>query len=1038
MRPEKKSNVLLAITQSKAKMYEYSIPLEHHINIPREPARLFPLAIGLLGNVAVETILGDTSSESFLELKKNLEFSARFFDSYLQSHLEEELDSYLLILGASAYYLCDLPGSSIVLVNRIYDIELQCDGLEHFLLWILRGEFSKPCKFKSDVYSDYLNELSTVFVDYYNEGKNNKELLEQSKKLRELVYINGSSRQLLIIDLICAILKRRLYNSAWHCLPLYSGLDKSEWEEVLQKKLFIKEFWPAQQLIGENGVFKGESAVVQMPTSAGKTKATEIIIRSSFLSGRTNLAIIVAPFRALCNEIRNSLSEAFRGEDIIIDQISDVMQSDINLEEMLTGNKVLVMTPEKLLYVIRHVLDLSKNIGLIIYDEGHQFDNGTRGITYELLLTDLKNKLNSNVQTVLISAVISNAETVGNWLNGKENKLVLGTHLTPTYRTVAFTSWSDQLGRLQFVNQVNPDKKQFYVPRVIEEHELMSKGRERKRRVFPEKHDGKTVAAYLGLKLAGKGSVAIYCGTKTTVNSLCEKMVDAYDRGLTLTKPIDNSNIAEIQKIRYLYSCHLGNSDVFTKSADMGILTHHGNTPMGIRISVEHAIKEGLANFVICTSTLAQGVNLPIRYLIVTSIYQGTERIKVRDFHNLIGRAGRAGMHTEGSIIFADPTIYDNRTSLSVKDKVRWRQMRNILNPNNSEPSVSTILSLFEPLRSDDFKSEIVMEPLIFVQNYLEDPDSLKTLSIEFAKRFKKRNFTKDGLDRQISWKINIISAIESYMLSNWEEDLGKDEIENLATSTLAYYLANEEEKEKIIELFKLIAKNISNSISEVEKRRVYGKTLFGLNKSKNIEEWTLMNLPTLQLCQDIEEMLNLIWPIMESNIQNSTYKKCNDRDILKQISFKWINGESLYNILEFVNNSNAKLTSTKQERSFKSENIVEICENALAYEGTLVLGAIIEIIKFTDASKYEELIEKLEKLQKRLKYGVSLTLAVSLYELGFADRVVCSDLSTILYPKRFTRRALVKDLKQRKEEVHTLLNKYPSYFVTVLENIIN
>ena len=65
-------------------------------------------------------------------------------------------------------------------------------------------------------------------------------------------------------------------------------------------------------------------------------------------------------------------------------------------------------------------------------------------------------------------------------------------------------------------------------------------------------------------------------------------------------------------------------------------------------------MKEGLVRFVVCTSTLAQGVNLPIRYLIVTSVYQGKEQIKVRDFHNLIGRAGRAGMHTEGSILFAD------------------------------------------------------------------------------------------------------------------------------------------------------------------------------------------------------------------------------------------------------------------------------------------------------------------------------------------------------------------------------------------------
>src|SRR5699024_4875608 len=109
MRPEKRSKTLLAITQSKAKMYEYNVPLEHHINLPREPSRLFSLAIGLLGDVAVQIISSDNSKEELVDLKRNLEFSARFFDAYLQSRLDEGLDSYILLLGASTYYLCDLP-----------------------------------------------------------------------------------------------------------------------------------------------------------------------------------------------------------------------------------------------------------------------------------------------------------------------------------------------------------------------------------------------------------------------------------------------------------------------------------------------------------------------------------------------------------------------------------------------------------------------------------------------------------------------------------------------------------------------------------------------------------------------------------------------------------------------------------------------------------------------------------------------------------------------------------------------------------------
>lgn len=1039
MKPERKSKTLLAITQSKAKMYEYNVPLEHHINLPRDPSRLFSLAIGLLGDVAVKIISSDNSKEDLANLKRNLEFSARFFDAYLQSRLDEGLDSYILLLGASTYYLCDLPGSSTVLVNYLKEknLELNCDGLEKFLLCLLMPRFSASLRITSNLYKENLNNISAWLANYYETGKSEEKVLEESDKLRKLVYYKGTDRQLLIVDLICAIVKSRIYNSSWYCLHLYSDIDYKQWEEVIKKDSFIKEFWPAQHLLGKKEVFKGKSAVVQMPTSAGKTKATEIIIRSAFLSKRTELAVIVAPFRALCNEIRNSLNYSFQDEEITIDAISDVMQKDFDIAEMLTGKTVLVMTPEKLLYVLRHAPNLAQNIGVLIYDEGHQFDNGTRGINYELLLTALKDKLNPEVQVVLISAVISNAEAVGDWLIGGESELISGRNLSPTYRTVAFASWTDQLGRLQFVEQSNPDERQFFVPRIIEEHELNLKGKETKRRFFPDKNDGKTVAAYLGIKLSVNGSVAVFCGTKTSVSSMCESIVDAYERGVSLPKPLENSDVVEIQKISYLYSCHLGNTDIYSRSAKLGILTHHGNTPMGVRASVEYAMKEGLANFVICTSTLAQGVNLPIRYLIITSIYQGSEKIKVRDFHNLIGRAGRAGMHTEGSIIFADPIIYDDsRTARTQRKKRRWNQIKSLLNPDNTEPCISTLFSIFEPLKSDDFKSEIVMEPLTFVKEYIRNPDVIKKYSANIASKFK--NFSKEGLDKQINWKINIISAIESFLLAHLEDEkIEQGEINDLASNTLAYYLANDKEKQQIIELFKVIALNIKRNIKDLEKRKVFGKTLFGLDKTLAIEEWVTNNITNLVTCNNQEDLLSVIWPVIDSNIQNSTYMKCSDKGVLNSLGIMWINGESFNNLLEFVQSTDAKLVTPKQERDFKSENIVEICENAIAYEGTLILGAIVEIINFNYPDKYDELIENIKALQKRIKYGLPSTLSVFLYELGFTDRVISIDLCSKLSSSgRLTRKNVKKQIKEKRDEILNLLNKYPSYFSMILESI--
>ncbi|HER2162616.1 TPA: DEAD/DEAH box helicase, partial [Streptococcus pyogenes] len=139
-----------------------------------------------------------------------------------------------------------------------------------------------------------------------------------------------------------------------------------------------------------------------------------------------SLAVIVAPFKALCHEISDSLNKSFQNDSINIDELSDILQIDFELASILSDELILVVTPEKLIYMLRHFPELAKRIGLLIYDEGHQFDSGTRGINYELLLTSLKGMVPESVQKVLISAVISNAEVVGSWLNGEESKVISG------------------------------------------------------------------------------------------------------------------------------------------------------------------------------------------------------------------------------------------------------------------------------------------------------------------------------------------------------------------------------------------------------------------------------------------------------------------------------------------------------------------------------------------------------------------------------------------------------------------------------------
>lgn len=618
MKPEQRSQVLLGITRSKGKMFEYDIPDRYHINVTQDPSRLFTLAIGILGELAARQDGATNKDVQFDELKGSLQFSARFFDAYIQAKFDSNLDPYLLLLASASFYLCDLPGSAVVLARRIGSASgnLGGQGLEDILRWLLQNDLRTPFESNGGQFAGALADISRTLTQFFANGTGHEALLKQCDVLRSEVAGVGTPRQLLLSDVLRSIIKKKHLNSAWRSLPEYTDLPQNQWLPTLKKDTFIRELWPAQHLLGRAGVLRGKSAVVQMPTSAGKTRATELVIRSAFLSGRTSLAIIVAPFRALCHEIKNSLTEAFRNEAVNIDELTDVMQNDFEVAELLTSKQVLVVTPEKFVYALRHNPELAASVGLLVFDEGHQLDSGTRGITYELLITSLKSLLSSNVQKVLISAVISNAKALGDWLNGPDSEIVVGTGLIPTFRTLAFASWTDQLGRLQFVDERNADSDEFFVPRVMEQLPLARKPREKKDRLFPDKDDGKAVALLLGFKIVKNGAVAIFCGRKTTAAKLCDMCVDIFDRKIALRPPAMYSDPDEVRKLHYLHAQNLGADAAATQGAQIGVFSHHGNTPHGIRLAVEHAMREGLARFVVCTSTLAQGVNLPIRYLL--------------------------------------------------------------------------------------------------------------------------------------------------------------------------------------------------------------------------------------------------------------------------------------------------------------------------------------------------------------------------------------------------------------------------------------
>ena len=1010
MKPEMKSYHLLNITKSKAKMWEYDIPKQDHIKISENPDKLFSLSVALLGDVAAEINRKHENNDSFIKLKEYLKFSAEFLNSFYEAKLIETLSSKLRLLASAAYYLCDMPGNAKVLADSIkYDeLNTRAEGLNTLLLWILQSNLSIVLEGTNNDYAFFIKNLPLFLLAFYENG-NPEAILQLVDNLRQSVYTYGTDEQLLLGDIIAAVTRKKIENASICVLPSYTDIDILQWQSALSKQTFIREFWPAQHLFGKAGILRGQSAVVQMPTSAGKTKSTELILRSAFLSHRTNLAIIIAPFRALCHEITDTLKESFQNEPVGIDTLSDVLQNDYNLASILgfpTKPQVLIVTPEKLLYVLRQHPVIAEHLRLIVFDEGHQFDTGKRGITYELLIASLKRFIPADAQKILISAVIQNAQEIGDWLNGQDI-VIKGNALLPTSKLIGFVSWIDTPGQIKYIEN---SEEIFFVPRVIETHTLKLKGRERTERIFPEMGNAQDNALFLGLKLCAKGGVAIFCGNKITAGNICKRIAEIVARGYSIMNLQEISDNNELLAISMLCENNLGTESIEAKSAKLGVLAHHGNIPHGIRLAVEHAVREDKARIVVCTSTLAQGVNLPIRYLIFTKFYQGQETIKNRDFHNLIGRAGRAGKHIEGSILFAESKIYDGK--YDEDENWRWNKVQDLMDMSKSEDCASSLLAILDPIHNKWNEQEIIFGKGIesfegIINAYIKN--QMKELAKNISEKFENDSFDFETVFNQLFLKQQLLESLENFILAHWEyiNENTEDSLSELAQQTLAFHMADEDKREQIIKVFKLLSNNITQTIPDINRIKAFGKTLYGINNALKIETWVNNYQNDLMKISDIETFVETTWnlfcEIIENNINKGLFVKFDLIDVRKDILLAWLSGKSFAELMVILNERGVRKISGSQKRFFTVEDMVDICENTFSFEGMLFVGAITEFLSSFDNFD-QQVKEQFQIFQKKFKYGLPSLSAINVYELGFSDRFLSQKIASLFQNQNLSR----------------------------------
>lgn len=1014
------------LVRSKAKMIEFDIPLESHIPISKDAQKSFLVALSIVADTArkyFEDYINQKSYDSQLNIQ--LHNAAEYFDALLLSELgnSDKYQDYIAILGATAYYLGDYNGSSRVMLNYISDdIQLLEDSipLAKVLIDVITDKlFSNVPQIKGE----YSTELNTLVEAYRNYILLKTETSTKSfTDLQDKVYGNGNDFSIIIVNCLLAVVCKKINSSSTKLLPEFSDLDFSSWQGYIQSEGSIKELWPSQIELGRKGMFSGKSGIIQMPTSSGKTASINLMLRSSFYSNRIDNALIVAPFRALCREIYRDINAHFIDENnVVVSEIFDLpeLPQDFSIFDD-DKKRVFILTPEKLLFLLRNHQSFIDEIGLCIFDEAHLFDDPSRGTNFELLLSTVKQIFPKEMQKILISAVIPNSEAINRWFN-EDGVIVSNNSIKTTEKRVAFSDLNGSNEQLYFIDPITFEEE-FFVPRTISVSELDQLGRERKQKVFPELTNANDISIYYGTKLINNGGVGIFCGRKDTVNVVLRRFIDLNNRNYDLTNFLKNSDRSEVEKIGNLIVQNLGYDSVEYTCSQLGVFSHHSGIPMGIRIAIEYAFSKSKINNVVCTSTLAQGVNLPIKYLIISSVYQAGDAIKVRDFQNLIGRAGRAGKYTEGTIILTEPNIYK-----SPKNKWKKQNYEALLNPINTEGCQSNILSIVQ------FKSVVPtnyrLNPINFdywslIKEKFDSDVDYRTKVNNILSELKEQNspFFKD-FNSKINQIDNTLIAIENYIASMYATEL---ETDSLAENTFGYFLGNEEEQEKIKELFVLIKSKIDISLVETE---IIAKNSIGLYQSKLLKEWVQENITSILSCEKEEDLLSVLTEIIIDFSNNKEMKKLSIEN-LNFISQFWIKGNSYFQILESCTEKSIRIEKRGKLKPLDMSDIISICDNGLGYETSMVLNAINNNLEKIVGDE----LEVLTMLIKRLKYGLPLKKEINIYELGFSDRIIAQIIGQEI--NSVSKNRIKNEIKQKSIELKDRLMEYPSYYIQLINEI--
>ncbi|MCK4332723.1 MAG: DEAD/DEAH box helicase [Thermoplasmatales archaeon] len=398
-----------------------------------------------------------------------------------------------------------------------------------------------------------------------------------------------------------------------------SNLD-SDVIEILKEQGISKLYPPQAEAIPY--ALDGENIVLSIPTAAGKSLIAYLAIVHRLKKERGK-ALYVVPLRALAREKYEDLKEFEKLGFKVGISTGDLDESDTRISRY----DIIVCTSEKADSLLRHGITWLDKIKVLVIDEIHLIHDPSRGPTLEVIISRFK-ALNPDTQIIALSATIKNAGELADWLDGKL--------ITSDWRPVKLKEGVFFKNQIKF-NDGSIEKKEWSTKKSLE--------------LLVEE------------SIINGGQTLIFVNNRKSTVSLANKLSDVVKDTLSdnekkgLTKILSLIKREQVEKMsiaQTLLSC-----------VEKGVAFHNAGLSSIQKRAVEQGFKGRLIKCIVATPTLAAGVNIPARRVIIRDLWRydanfGMVPIPILEYKQQAGRAGRPRYDKEGEAI----TIAKNSNQL--------------------------------------------------------------------------------------------------------------------------------------------------------------------------------------------------------------------------------------------------------------------------------------------------------------------------------------------------------------------------------------